>query len=138
MLVKSNRSGGSRDSVCSAFDFGGGGWDCVDDVLATFSSISIENRSSPVHRIVSFQASLSCNYDADYKPIYRAVRLHDIIVAHCSYRCVPVGILEASSTFWPIARSSWLSIQNRLPPVDRIVPLQVRLSCNFYAAIEPN
>ena len=58
-------------------------------------SISIENRLPPVDRIVPLQASLSCDESAEFEPNSQALGLDDIVVAHCSYRCVPVGRLAA-------------------------------------------
>ena len=62
-------------------------------------SMSIQNPLSPVDRIVPLRASLSCNDDAESQPTYQAVGLDHMIVAHCSYRYVPVGRLPVSLTF---------------------------------------
>lgn len=53
-------------------------------------SISIENRSPPVDRIVSLQASLCCMAHAGTWPNSQVLSLKDIFVAHRSYRCFPV------------------------------------------------
>ena len=67
-------------------------------LMLLYFSISVGNgnRSPPVDRIVLLQAILSCNYSAANGPNCQVVGLEDIPMAHCSYRCVPVGKLAAS------------------------------------------
>ena len=97
--------------------------------------VSIQSRLPPVDRIGPLSAFPSCKLDVGYKPMCLAVGPEDIYMVRRSYRCVPVGRLVASSTFWPTGPGKiahgCVSIQSRLPPVDRIVPLQASLSCNY-------
>ena len=59
-------------------------------------SISIQSRSSLEDRIVPLRACLCCNDNVAFEPNSQELGLEDILVAHCSYRCVPVGRLAAS------------------------------------------
>ena len=88
----------------------------------------VENRFPPVGRIVPLQASLSCKNNAEFQPTCQAVGL-DLFVSHRSYRCVPVGRLVASWTFWSIGPARWCP--SLLLSVERNKVLPLYLLTNF-------
>jgi len=88
-------------------------WSTGHGRIALNECLSIQSRCRLVEHIVPLQATFSCNLHAALRSIHQAVGLDDIFAARRSYRCVPVGRLGASSTFWSIGWGMCLSIQSR-------------------------